>query len=190
MKRYMIVPMCAAVVACTGDSSPTAPSGGSSGGLNDRIKLEAVVANRSGQCPTLTFQLGGITVQTTAATDFELACQQIVDGTLVEVDGPSFSANVLQARQVDTDTDGDVDPGFDVEGPIGALGDASTCTTTGRQVTMLGFSFVVGSFTAFKDLPAGCGGLMVGDMVRAKGPLTNPPAAPISPLRADELEPQ
>ena len=167
----------------------TSPSRGSSGSDgSNRVKLEGVVSDRSGSCPAITFRLGGIAVQTSAATDFELACDRVVNGAAIEVHGPAMNGGTLPAREVEAEEDARGEPEFEAEGAIESLSSAGDCTSTaGRSVTVLGLRFSAGSFTRFREI-AGCEGLAVGLQIRARGPLSNPPSAPIVPPRASEVE--
>ena len=84
-----VIAVLVAVSACSDDEgvlSSTSPTRVSSGG-GHRIKLEAVVSDRSGACPALTFRLGGISVATTQNTDFETPCEQVVNGAAIEAQG-------------------------------------------------------------------------------------------------------
>jgi uncharacterized protein DUF5666 len=170
--------------ACNGDSAPlTGPSGGSSQG-SDRVKLEAVVTDRAGSCPTLRFRLGGIRVETNANTDFKLSCDRIVNDRSIEAQGARLSGDVLMAREVETDDDARLEPEFEAEGPIDSLSAGDDCSRpSGRSVIALGLRFAAGTFTRFRDISAGCVGLTAGMRIRAKGPLDNPFA-----LQANEVE--
>ena len=174
---------CLGLSACGGDNPvPTSPSGS----LDDnRVKLEAVVTNRSGSCPNSTFRLGAIEVRTTSDTNFGLPCAQVLTGTPVEAVGPVITDGVLIAREVQRDDDALGDAEFEVRGPIASLSSSNDCTSTdGRSVSVLGLRFFAGSFfTRFMELPTGCAGLTSGLLLRAKGAL--PPA---QPLRAAEVE--
>jgi len=169
--------------ACGGTTAlPTGPSGSSD---ENRVKLEAVVTNRSGSCPNLSFRLGAIGVRTTSDTSFVLPCAQVVNAAGVEADGVAVTDGFLIAREVKADPDALGDAEFEAKGPIASLSGSDDCTsTTGRSITVLGFRFFAGtSFTRFEEVPTGCAGLTSGMLIRAKGHL--PPALP---LRANEVE--
>ena len=172
------------VVSSTG---PTRVSSGSGGG--NRITLEAIVSDRSGACPALTFRLGGISVATTQNTDFEMPCEQVVNGAAVEAQGPAMTNGALVAREIGAEADARREPAFEAEGPVEQLSSASDCTNaSGRGVNVLGLGFAIGTFTRIEEIRNGCEGLTVGTLVRARGRLTNPPAGPSLPLRAMEIE--
>jgi len=182
---------------CVDESVPSvagpsrAGSNGSTSGGAPRVKLEAAVSGRTGTCPAIRFTLGGISVETTASTQFELACDRVVDGAAVEVDAPRMTGGVLAAREVDFGDDALRSPDFEAEGPIEAITQAEDCSSVaGRSVTVLGLQFTVGSFTEVRDIANGCSGLTAASRVRARGRLTNPPAAPVFPLRATRIEPR
>jgi hypothetical protein len=181
----------ALVASACADENPsvTGPSGSSGGGGSTRVKLEAVVSARTGTCPAIRFTLGAIRVETNSSTQFEISCDRVVDGAAVEADASRMTGAVLLAREVDRGDESVSDPDFDVEGPIDALSGSGDCTATaGRDVTVLGFAFVAGTFTDFRNIPNDCSGLTVGTTIRARGRLTNPPATPTLPLRATRVE--
>src|SRR5262245_17085543 len=173
-----------------GNDSTTGPS--TTTGGDSRLKLEAIVTGRSGSCPSIRFNLGGIRVDTNVSTQFSLSCDRVVDGASVEADATRMTGDALVARQVQTGDESISDPGFEADGLIDALSAAVIdCTAVGgRSVTVQGLSFRVGGFTDFRDVTNGCTGLATGLTVRARGPLTNPPAAPVLPLRATRVEKQ
>ncbi|MGH9254234.1 MAG: DUF5666 domain-containing protein [Vicinamibacterales bacterium] len=148
------------------------------------MKLEAVVSDRAGSCPALRFRVGGIRVETNTGTNFELLCEQIVNGRGVEVEGARLSGDVVVAREVEADEDGPAEPQFEAEGPIESVSSAGDCSTvSGRHVIVLGLRFAAGTFTRFREIPSGCAGLAVGMPIRARGRLDNPFA-----LQAIEME--
>ena len=110
-------------------TSPTRVSSGS-GGTN-RITLEAVVSDRSGSCPTLTFRLGGVSIATTQNTDFDTPCDQVVNGAAVEVQGGAMTNGTLVARQVGAEADARREPEFQAEGPVDQLSSANDCSNDG-----------------------------------------------------------
>ena len=170
--------------------SPTSPTRASSGsGGANRITLEAVVSDRSGSCPALTFRLGGLSVATTQNTDFETPCDQVVNGAAIEVHGPAMTNGTLIAREVEADADARREPAFEAEGPVEQLSSANDCSNaSGRGVNVLGLGFAIGTFTRIQEIRNGCEGVTVGTLVRARGRLTNPPSSPAVPLRAMEIE--
>jgi hypothetical protein len=189
-----VIAALAVVSACSDDegvlsTGPTGVSSGGGSGGGNRITLAAVVSERSGTCPTLRFRLGGIPVGTTENTDFELACDQVVNGAAIEVHGAAMNNGALVTREVEAEADARREPGFEAEGPVEQISTASDCTNaSGRGVNVLGLGFAIGSFTQIREILNGCQGVTTGTQVRVKGRLTNPPAAPALPLRANELE--
>ena len=187
-----VIATLAVVSACSDDEgvlSSTSPTRVSSGSGSNRITLEAVVTDRSGVCPALTFRLGGISVATTQNTDFETPCEQVVNGAAIEVHGPAMTNGALFAREVGVEADARAQPEFEAEGPVDQLSSANDCSNaSGRGVNVLGLGFAIGSFTRIQEIRNGCEGVTVGTLVRARGRLTNPPSSPSAPLRAMELE--
>jgi hypothetical protein len=177
------------VAACSDEADvPTGPSDASGAGSN-RIKLRATVSNRSGLCPSIRFRLGGISVETNATTDFEFLCDRVTDGTPVEVDGATMTNGVLVARTLEANSDGLGQPRFEAEGAILSVSSMADCEREpGRRVNVRGLNFFVGIYSQVKDVTNGCEGLAVGGQVKARGPLVNPPSAPLVPPRAAEIE--
>lgn len=171
-----------ALVGCGGNETPTGPSGPLG---ENRVKLEAVVTNRSGSCPSVSFRLGAFEVRTTGNTNFVLQCAQVLVGASVEAEGAAINDGVLIASKVEPDDDALGDAEFEVRGPIASLSSSDDCTSTGgRSVTVLGLRFFAGTFfTRFEAISAGCSGLTSGMAIRAKGALP-----PSQPLRANEVE--
>ncbi len=185
---FVFMATLAIVIAACGDDGGAGPSD-VGGGSSDRIKLEAMVTNRTGICPSIRFRLGGISVETNATTDFDVLCDRVVDGTPAEVDGSAMTNGVLIAREIGSDSGGLGEPKFEAEGSILSVSSASDCTgSTGRRVNVRGLNFLVGIFTHVKDVSNGCEGLSVGTLVKANGPLVNPPAGPLVPPRAAEVD--
>jgi len=179
----------AVIVAACSDEGGVSTGPSDVPGGSDRIKLEAVVTNRAGSCPSIRFRLGGISVETNATTDFGVLCDRINDGTPVEVDGSAMTGGVLIAREIGSDSGGLGEPKFEAEGSILSVSSASDCTgSAGRRVNVRGLNFLVGIFTHVKDISNGCDGLSVGTRVKVKGPLVNPPAGPLVPPRAAEVD--
>jgi hypothetical protein len=52
-----------------------------------KFEVTANVGAPTGTCPSITFQLTGVTIQTTALTEFDTPCSGFAAGTLVEVRG-------------------------------------------------------------------------------------------------------
>jgi hypothetical protein len=176
-----------ALCGCGADSNPTTGPTAIGSTSANRVALEAMVSNRSGSCPNLTFRLGGITVQTVAITQFDLSCDRIVNGAAVNADGPSLAGNLL-ARRIGPEADALVDPQFQAEGPLESASSPGDCRTTGgRDLAVAGLRFIADNSTRFQEI-AGCESLALGTRIRAKGPLINPPLSPVLPLRATEVE--
>jgi len=177
-----------ALCGCGGDSSPTtAPTAIGSDSAN-RVTLEAMVTNRSGSCPNLTFRLGGITVQTVAITQFALSCDSVVNGAAVKASGPSISGSGLLAGKIEPETEAVADPQFAAEGPLESASAPGDCRTTGgRDLSVTGLRFIADNSTRFHEI-AGCESLALGTPVRARGPLINPPLSPVLPVRATDVE--
>jgi uncharacterized protein DUF5666 len=176
-----------AVCGCGGDSNPTTGPSAISNSAN-RVTLEALVTNRSGSCPNLTFRLGGMTVQTVAITQFDLSCDRIVNGVTVKADGPNMTGSNLLARKIEPEADALVDPQFAAEGPLASASSPSDCrTTAGRDLAIAGLRLIADNATRFQEI-AGCESLALGTLVRARGPLINPPLTPVLPVRATTVE--
>src|SRR5262245_21071271 len=156
---------------CGGESnSTTAPTAIGSNSAN-RVSLEAMVTNRSGSCPNLTFKLGGINVQTVAITEFDLSCDRVVNGAAVKASGPGISGTGLLAGTIEPEADALADPQFAAEGPLESASSAGDCRTTGgRDLTVTGLRLVADNSTRFHEI-AGCESLALGTPIRAKGPL-------------------
>src|SRR5262249_53893505 len=148
-------------------TSPTSIGGSST----DRVTLEAMVTNRSGSCPNLSFKLGGITAQTVGITQFNISCDRIINGAAVKAEGPGISNGVLLARQISSEADAVADPQFAAEGVLESASSPSDCrTTSGRDLSIMGLRFIADNSTRFQEL-AGCESLLAGMQVRARGPL-------------------
>ena len=72
---------------------------------NDDVELTGTVSNLTGTCPTLTFTMNGTTVRTNSATDFDVTCGQIANGTRIEVEGARQFDGSLLATEVERDDD-------------------------------------------------------------------------------------
>jgi hypothetical protein len=177
-----------AVCGCGGDSNSTTGPTSIGSSSTDRVTLEAMVTNRSGSCPDLSFRLGGITVQTVGITQFNLSCDRVVNGAAVKAEGPGISNGVLLAKQVSSETDAFADPQFAAEGMVQSASSPADCRTTGgRDLSITGLRFIADNSTRFQEL-AGCESLIAGMQVRARGPLINPPLSPVLPVRATAVE--
>jgi len=73
---------------------------GNDGNDANEVEVTGTVAGLGGGCPAITFTAGGRSVATTSATEFDLACGSIANGTKVEVKGtsPSPSGTVTATR--------------------------------------------------------------------------------------------
>jgi Domain of unknown function (DUF5666) len=177
-----------ALCGCGADSNPTTGPTAIGSNSANRVALEAMVTNRSGSCPNLTFRLGGMTVQTVAITQFDLSCDRIVNGATVKADGPSMTGSGLLARKIASEADALADPQFEAEGPLESVSSPGDCrTTSGRDLAVAGLRFIADNATRFQEI-AGCESLALGTLVRAKGPLINPPLTPVLPVRATAVE--
>ena len=177
-----------AVCGCGADSNATTGPTAIGSNSANRVTLEAMVTNRSGSCPNLTFRLGGMTVQTVGVTQFDLSCDRIVNGATVKADGPAMTGSSLLARKIEPEADALVDPQFAAEGPLESASSPGDCrTTSGRDLAVAGLRFIADNATRFQEL-AGCESLAVGTLVRARGPLINPPLTPVLPVRATAVE--
>jgi hypothetical protein len=176
------------VCGCGSDSNPTTGPTAIGSNSANRVTLEAMVTNRSGSCPNLTFRLGGITVQTVAITQFDLSCDRIVNGAAVKASGPSISGSGLLAGKIEPEAEALADPQFAAEGPLESASSPADCRTTGgRDLAVTGLRFIADNSTRFHEI-AGCESLALGTPVRAKGPLINPPLSPVLPVRATDVE--
>jgi hypothetical protein len=172
-------------------------AGTSSSGQSELV-LEGVVTDVAGSCTTgassggslITFRVGGGSVLTHPNTQFTMPCPDIRSGMPVAARGPGFLNRVLPASTVEVEARAATDPRFEVTGRIESLARGFDCVTvSGRHVTVAGWTFKVGNaFTQLRDVPGGCHGLVVGLRITSQGSLTNPPAVPLVPPRAREVE--
>ena len=138
-------------VMVSGTSAALEGSGGNNDDDRDRdddnqddIEITARVAGKSGGCPSITFTAGGRAVQTSAATFFRrVTCELLVEGQLVEVEGPVVSGS-LRADKVQLEDARGVDRRADVAGLSGSC--PSLTFSVGGQ------TFITNSTTEFKDL--------------------------------------
>jgi hypothetical protein len=69
---------------------------------NEGMKVEGVVADRSGTCPAITFMIGTTRVVADAATKFDdIACTAVLNGTSVEVRGTRQANNDFKAAKIE-----------------------------------------------------------------------------------------
>lgn len=69
---------------------------------DDKVKVEGTVAETTGACPDLTFRVAGMTVRTSADTEFDDgACGDVTPGRRVEVKGRYDAGGTLIAREVE-----------------------------------------------------------------------------------------
>jgi Cu/Ag efflux protein CusF len=155
------------------DDNPTAPG---------QVELKGVIAGLTGQCPSISFSIGGSPVTTSTATKFEDgACSTLKNGDQVEVNGVRQANNVVMADRVDKknedkgddgNDDGDNHQGRDdghnqggeveLNGSIAGLGGA--CPSI--SFTLSGSTVSTSASTRFDDA---CGSLKNGDRVEVKG---------------------
>lgn len=65
-------------------------------------EVQGSVSDKAGVCPTITFKVSGVPVQTTGATQFKgRTCQTLTNTDLVEVEGQLLSNGTIQAREVE-----------------------------------------------------------------------------------------
>ena len=93
----------------TAPGTPVDDNGGGSGGgaddtttpgITTEVELTGTVASKSGSCPTITFAVSGTTFVTNSATDFQLACTSVTNGTVVEVKGTRATNGTVTATRV------------------------------------------------------------------------------------------
>lgn len=146
-----------------------------------RVELKGTIAGLTGQCPSISFGIGGSPVTTNATTKFEDgACSTLKNGDQVEVEGTRQANNVVLASKVekkndddeddDDDDDDDNRQGREVElnGAIGGLGGACPSIT----FTLSGSTVATSSNTRFDD--GACSTLKNGDRVEVKGVRQSP----------------
>jgi hypothetical protein len=69
-------------------------------------ELEGLVADRTGECPSISFTLNGQKVFTTAATVYQdIVCSGVVNGVAIEVDGVLGPDGAVQATRIELDND-------------------------------------------------------------------------------------
>jgi hypothetical protein len=84
-------------------SSPAAPSSSPAASTStlparSAVQLNGPLSNLAGSCPALTFTVNNTTVSTTQSTSFDRGpCAQLVNGTLVVVDGALQNGSVVAA---------------------------------------------------------------------------------------------
>jgi len=70
---------------------------------DDEDEFEGAVSGLSGTCPSITFIVAGVTVNTNSATRFEDPCGRIANGTRVEVEGNRQANGTILATEVEID---------------------------------------------------------------------------------------
>lgn len=69
---------------------------------NEGMKIEGVVASKSGTCPAITFMIGTTKVVADADTKFDgIACSAVLNGTSVEVNGTRQANNDFKAEKIE-----------------------------------------------------------------------------------------
>ena len=130
----------------------------------DEVEITGRVSGRSSVagCPSITFNVGSRTVQTTAATFFRrVTCELLVDGQLVEVEGALVGGS-LRAEKVQLEDAQGVERRGAVAGLSGSCASSLTFTIGGS-----GPVFFTNGTTEFKDLA--CNQIRNGLAVRADG---------------------
>lgn len=69
----------------------------------DEDEFEGAVSGLTGTCPSITFIVAGVTVNTNHATRFEDLCGSIANGTRVEVEGNRQANGSILATEVEID---------------------------------------------------------------------------------------
>jgi hypothetical protein len=193
-----VLMLLAGVAGCGNSSREVSQIAGPSSSDPSDLALEGVVTDVAGSCTTgtpssgslITFRVGGIPVLTDPNTRFTVPCPDIRGGISVAVRGPRFVNQALPASTVEAGAGAATVPRFEVTGRIESLARGFDCVTaSGRRVTVAGWTFKVGNaFTRSRDVPGGCHGLVVGLRITSRGSLTNPPAAPLLPPSALDVE--
>jgi hypothetical protein len=70
---------------------------------HDGNEVSGAVSGVTTGCPSITFMVGTVKVQTSSATQFDLACAQIANAVRVEVKGTFDANHVLMASRVERD---------------------------------------------------------------------------------------
>lgn len=68
---------------------------------DDDDEFEGLVSGLTGTCPSITFTVAGLTVNTNSSTRFEDPCASIANGTRVEVEGNLQVNGSILAREVE-----------------------------------------------------------------------------------------
>ena len=106
----------------------------------------------------------------------------------MKADRPTLTGSSLLARKIEPEADALVEPQFAAEGSLESASSPSDCrTTAGRDLAIAGLRLIADNATRFQEI-AGCESLAVGTLVRARGPLINPPLSPVLPVRATAVE--
>jgi len=84
-------------------SAPAAPSQTTATSARPAVpvRVDGRVAGVSSVCPALTFTVSGITVTTSASTDFSGGCAAILNGATVSVTGPRQTDGSIAATRVE-----------------------------------------------------------------------------------------
>ena len=83
-------------------SSPTPDAGPAPSASS--VRIQGAVGSLAGACPTVSFGVGSERVRTSSDTEFQrIACNQLRNGTLVEVDGSRQADGSVLAREVELD---------------------------------------------------------------------------------------
>lgn len=128
----------------------------------DEVEVTGVVSGKSpGGCPSITFNVGSRPVQTTAATFFRrVTCELLINGQLVEVEGPLVSGSI-RAEKVQLENA----QGVERRGAVTGL--SGSCPSKTFSVGGSGPVFFTNDKTEFKDLA--CTAIQNGLAVRADG---------------------
>jgi hypothetical protein len=125
---------------------------------NTNITARGVVSGLSGSCPTLTFSVGSVVVETSATTRFTPACGSVVNGATVEVEGVRDQASGrLLAESVEIEEEE-----MEARGVVSGL--SGTCPTLTFSVG----SVVVETSAATRFSPA-CSSVVAGATVEVEG---------------------
>lgn len=144
---------------------------------SEDLELTGTLAARpAGTCPAVTFTLGGTTVTTTAATQFDdLTCASLAVGDALRVEGVRQANGSVLASEVNRSTgvasdDDDNDDSDDSRQEVdmtGSLGvrPAGACPVV--TFTLNGATVATSGTTRFDDVS--CTSLAAGDVLRVKG---------------------
>jgi hypothetical protein len=131
--------------------------------VDHEVELEGAVSSVSGSCPSLSFMVSGKKVTTSASTQFKGGtCSQIVNGTMVEMQGTTQANGSVSASRVEIKKQEDQEE-VELTGAISGLGGSCpnlTLTVSSKSVT-------TNASTRFKDTT--CRSLKNGDKVEVNG---------------------